>query len=381
MGTRQNTVPGVNGLYRGADGRYRVDFRYKRPDGGKGRFKKTLPKEIKLEAAKAFTVRTMNDAFAGRLDTRPHEGPRTLSKAFDGFLAWVKGPGASTYVEPARALADARGHSEAWITAVGDLPMSSLGKDIPERFKSYEEKRGVGPATINRRFAMMKRFLRWCASRGWIDKGSAAELREELKPLPEPDGRIRWLTDEERSRLDRTLTPEIKDVAEASAYSGLRLGSVLRIKKEDVDLHHRNLAAWVKRKGTRKRIDLPINETLAGILKRAMARSECEHVFVNHRGAPYTMSGVSSFFRKKVAEAKIKNFRFHDLRHDYGSRLRRNGVPIEDIKDLLGHSDIKMTMRYAHVGKEQLRAAVATLDPGPLVPHHQKRTRKGVPKS
>jgi hypothetical protein len=68
----------------------------------------------------------------------------------------------------------------------------------------------VGPATINRRLGTMKHFLARAASWGWIDQARALELRDELKALPKPDARLRWLKDDEHTRLDRELPKGIR---------------------------------------------------------------------------------------------------------------------------------------------------------------------------
>jgi site-specific recombinase XerD len=68
------------------------------------------------------------------------------------------------------------------------------------------------------------------------------------------------------------------------------------------------------------------------------------------------------WFEKCLAKAAICDFRWHDLRHTFATRLRRNGVSLEDIAELLDHSipDLRMTKRYAHAGVARLRPAVAT---------------------
>ena len=68
-------------------------------------------------------------------------------------------------------------------------------------------------------------------------------------------------------------------------------------------------------------------------------------------------------FDDAVIEAGIKNFRWHDLRHTFASRLRMKGAPLEDIADLLGHKSLTMTRRYAHLGPNKLHAVVSLLKP------------------
>ena len=67
------------------------------------------------------------------------------------------------------------------------------------------------------------------------------------------------------------------------------------------------------------------------------------------------------WFDDAVMKAGIKNFRWHDLRHTFASRLRMKGAPLEDIADLLGHKSLTMTRRYAHLGPNKLHEVVSLL--------------------
>ncbi len=67
-------------------------------------------------------------------------------------------------------------------------------------------------------------------------------------------------------------------------------------------------------------------------------------------------------FKRTTERAEIQNLRFHDLRHDFASNLVQSGVDIYTVKELLGHKDLRMTIRYSHLAPENLRNAVNVLD-------------------
>src|SRR5215813_350579 len=85
-----------------------------------------------------------------------------------------------------------------------------------------------------------------------------------------------------------------------------------------------------------------------------------EYVFCDKlSGKP--LGSVKRAFKTACQKAGIKGLRFHDLRHTFASRLRAKGVDLVTIKELLGHADIRTTMRYAHTNLESKKSAISVL--------------------
>ena len=81
-------------------------------------------------------------------------------------------------------------------------------------------------------------------------------------------------------------------------------------------------------------------------------------------GKPFNRSWAGKSFRDACKDAGIKNFRFHDLRHDFCSKLVQNGADLYSVAGLAGHKDIKTTQRYAHLSPEKLRSTIQKLNSG-----------------
>src|ERR1700722_7934555 len=77
---------------------------------------------------------------------------------------------------------------------------------------------------------------------------------------------------------------------------------------------------------------------------------------------------LRTWFDPALKDAKIEDFHWHDLRHTFASRLRQKGTKLEDISEALGHKDLMMSKRYAHLGPQGLHDVVALLDQKPTDP-------------
>jgi integrase len=123
----------------------------------------------------------------------------------------------------------------------------------------------------------------------------------------------------------------------------MRLGEILNLKWENVDLKRRIIA--VTRAKSKKIRHIPINGTLLDVLS-GIKRNH-PYVFINpDRGEPWQQ--VKKGFKSACLKAGVENLRFHDLRHTFATRLIERGTDIITIRDLLGHSSVRVTERYAH---------------------------------
>ncbi len=343
---------GVRGLFRSKDGRYHIDLRWREPSTGEHRrYRERLPPKMPAVAAKNRAREILAAALSGGFE--PHkEGPKRFSQVLKKYLEWSEVNRPKTYDDRFSKAKILRAH-------IGDPRMDDLSAFQVERLKRDRKKAGKSPATINRDLAMLKHLCGKANDWGWMSR-SVADAVRAVKLLPEPPGRRRYLRDDERKKLFGVLGKGLRPVVETALLSGMRLSEVITLRKSAVDLD-RGCLVLTKTKNNNSR-RLPVNNALANVLKLSMADNESDFVFLNTRGKPYTMSGVSSMFRKTVTRAGIEDFHFHDLRHDFATQVRRGGTGLDVIAALLGHSSLAMAQRYAHVGDTELAAAVHGLE-------------------
>ncbi|OYT77068.1 site-specific integrase [Pseudomonas sp. PGPPP2] len=170
-----------------------------------------------------------------------------------------------------------------------------------------------------------------------------------------------WRTDRHRepmpSLLELPFTDHLKPMVLVSLNTGMRRGELFDLKWSAVNFGTKTITvagATTKTSDTRH---IPMNKEALGVLeawKKQVKKSP--YVFPGQDGGRF--EDVKSAWLKLLERAQIDGFRWHDMRHDFASRLVMAGVPLNTVRDLLGHADIKMTLRYAHLAPETKAAAV-----------------------
>lgn len=220
--------------------------------------------------------------------------------------------------------------------------------------------KGVLITTINKRVVALNALLNWAKYSELIKDNPI----KEIKRLKENDSTVitRYLSDDERKRLLEALensSPYLKALVLVAMNTGIRRGALFNLKWNDINLEEKTVTLRSETAKSGKSAVLPLNktalETLQGI------KHEGEYIFTSPR-SDTRLNNVSKGWLNLMKRAKIENFRFHDLRHDFASRLVMRGVDLNTVRELMTHSDIKMTLRYAHLAPEKTKSAVDLLD-------------------
>ena len=194
---------------------------------------------------------------------------------------------------------------------------------------------------------------------GQLEKNPFDRFKEHEETIfdEEPE-RLRFLEENEIPRLIESCPAYLARIVKGAILTMLRKTDLLKIKWSDIDLNKGTLTYTEMKKKERKVLTKYMGQDLINLLMEIPAKSE--YVFVGPKGKP--IKNVDKAFKTALRKARIQNFRFHDLHHRFGSRLGMVGVDIRRIQELMGHKDIKMTMRYSDPTPEHKKNAVKVLD-------------------
>lgn len=238
----------------------------------------------------------------------------------------------------------------------------TLDKITPKLISEYKNKRfteGAKPATLQKELICLSHAFN-LAIKEW--EWTTVNPVQKVK-IPNPHNEIdRWLTFEEQERLLKACHDRqwLKEVIVFALNTGMRQGEIVNLMWSDVDLF-RKTAILHKTKNKEKRT-VPLNQTVIDMLKDKSKVVSIKGCVFTQNGTKSTKREIQRQFSTALKRAKIDNFRFHDLRHTFATRLAQASIDIYTIAKLLGHKDIRMTQRYAHHCPESLRSGVNVLD-------------------
>jgi integrase len=142
--------------------------------------------------------------------------------------------------------------------------------------------------------------------------------------------------------------------------TGLRRGEVFNVQWTDINFQTKTLTVRGEGAKSGETRHIPLNPEAVDALKQWKRQSgESAQVFPGRLRE--RLDNIKTSWRALMTAAKIKDFRFHDLRHSFASKLVMRGVPLNTIRELLGHADLTTTLRYAHLAPDHKAEAVAML--------------------
>ena len=234
--------------------------------------------------------------------------------------------------------------------------------------------------------------LNWAVAREYIDRTPFRRGSETLiRPLLEDNKRCRRVSEEEEQRLLDSAPPMLRALMITALDTGMRRGAMLALRFGDIDWKRRLIVARGPTTKSRRTRLVPIGtKRLLAVLEWLRLDIDGRHklddapVFSNEVAEPVRSfrsawlttvlkaHGIKPHWRKKASYKQLTedcveafqaiNLHWHDLRHEYASRLVERGVPLSQVRDLLGHASIATTERYDNQRLEALQAAAETLE-------------------
>lgn len=265
-------------------------------------------------------------------------------------------------------------------------PLAGITVEMIEDWKTARARGGSKPSTVLRDVMTLSPILSRAVKWGKLKENPCARVD---KPRLDRSPKVRYLSPDEATRLRKALQDRDQEKRDARARSnawratrkmkprpdleqhsdeltpavlvslntGLRRGELLALRWENVDLKGATLtvtAATAKAGQTRH---VPLNAEAVQVLEQwRKQHPKAVDVFE-------TTTTLKKSWAALLTRAKVTGFRWHDMRHTFASRLAQAGVPLNTIRELLGHGSLGMTLRYAHLAPDQKREAVAKLGP------------------
>lgn len=218
-----------------------------------------------------------------------------------------------------------------------------------EKFK-LERAKCVKPISVNRDLACLKNMYTMAIK--W--KKATSNPVKEVNMFKVNVRRERVLNYEEEGKLLEKAEDPLKAIIEFALNTGMRYSEILNLTWEDVNLESK--VAIIKDTKSNRTRYIPLNEIAINTIKRMK-----DLQFKINPDRVFDRQDVQVSWRKLANACGLYDFRFHDLRHTFATRLKDTMADIVTIKELLGHSSLEMTQRYSHTSETLKRTAVENL--------------------
>jgi integrase len=277
----------------------------------------------------------------------------TIKRMFDLYLRY------SEINKVAKSFVDDKHKAEVMLDFFGsNYTIYTITPSKIEDFKKYIViTKKLSKATFNRYFSALSKAYNLIIIE---DRLNIQNPCKAVGKLQEDNCKIRYLTEDEENRLIPELPDYLKPIVVCALTTGLRYSNIVNLRWEAIDFKYNFVEILKQENKGHKKIQLPLSSKLKAELEKIGVQDE-GFVFVSHRTG-HAYKKLQEGFSQACKRAKVKNFRFHDLRHTVATRLVANGADLMTVKEFMAHSSLATTQRYMHPTPENMKKAVDILD-------------------
>jgi integrase len=236
-------------------------------------------------------------------------------------------------------------------------PRYYAGKDADGNSIYKSKNKPYSAATINRYVAAAAALFTWCIKKRLTPKDWINPCKG-IEKIPENNEVVRFLSEVERTALLATCKeskwPKLYLLVLLALTTGARSGELDRLTWGDIDWDRQEAAIHQTKNGDKKTLPL-IPAVIEELLRHK--GSDNKLVFASNK-RPDLAYNHENAWKEALKMAKIKDFRFHDLRHTCASYLAQNGATLLEIGDVLGHRNLSVTKRYTHLATSHKSALI-----------------------
>ena len=330
-------------------GRWTVDVQWTSLEGKKYRAQKSTSLRTK-RGALALEDRLLESMIDGTYDRKP-------AAKFDVIAMRHLEDYVRPNLKPASADRMGRAIIRELVPFFGATALRNITKAKLEEYLKACRDRGWSNATTNLHINVYNKIVQRAVEQSLVESSRVHKMKKLKVELTE----IKWLSLGEIEELAASKGQPWQDMILTAGHTGMRLGELIALRWSDVDFGRNSITVrhtayrgkLSSPKGTVGLRTIPMSRRLRDVLAARPHHESCEHIFVNQAGRPIV----------RVTASQALPGGWHKLRHSFGTNLNRTGkVDLPVLQELMGHSEIKTTMRYLHINDEHRAKAISALD-------------------
>ncbi|EFI32753.1 integrase family protein [Desulfonatronospira thiodismutans ASO3-1] len=332
-------------------------LKYKTPRGGYKQIKLGRNSFLSVEQARDIAAKVLADVAMGK---DPQDEKKTLKVvptfedfAWNSYLPYVQGYKRSWKSD----LSFLRTHL---VPKFGKLHLDQITRDDIMAMHQERLKNGAAPASANRLVILLRYMFNLAIQ--WETPGVTVNPTKGVPLAEENNQRERYLTEEEVQRLCKAVkeseNPLLEPIISMLILTGARKSEVLNAKWEDLDLERKRWRIPYTKSGKPRTV--PLSESALEVLRSVPKVEGSEYIFPSPvTGKPF--NSIYNSWNTARIKSGLEDVKIHTLRHSFASFLVNAGRNLYEVGKLLGHTQMRTTMRYSHLSDETLAEAVNTV--------------------